>query len=81
MWLHRMSGVLEFRVLRHTNRHLVLDTERELQAYHGGTSRAKTTPLIYIYIYMFFGCLGSIGLCQVQLWTSYFVGIVGLGKT
>ena len=29
MRLHRMSGVLEFRVLRHTNRHSDLDTEME----------------------------------------------------
>ena len=27
-----------------------------------------------------FGCLGSIGSCQVQLWTYYFVSIIGLGS-
>ena len=27
-----------------------------------------------------FSCLGSIGSCQVQWWTYYFVGIVGLGS-
>ena len=27
-----------------------------------------------------FGCLGSSGSCQVQLWIYYFVGIIGLGN-
>ena len=32
-----------------------------------------------LWTYMF-RCLGSIGSCQVQLWTYYFVGIIGLGS-
>ena len=38
------------------------------------------SPILILCGCIWFGCLGSNGSCQVQLWTYYFAGIIGLGS-